>query len=121
MAFNVPTFNIQCNLWHQPHVPPAAPDVVSDCNLALGRRGASAQGLYTSDHEPVMSLLLPPGTDIRGPQCVSGSDLVEVPAGTRRFYKVIGVDDSGKGFPNEHRVGFIAWDDSIANWPSPIP
>jgi hypothetical protein len=121
MGFSVPNFNLDCNVWHLPSAPPAAPSLVVKANLALGRRISSYQGLYSPDNEPVMSLLLNPGEDVRGPQCTGGGSIVEVPAGTGRFYRVIGVDDSGKGFPNEHRVALIAWTTDFGQWPSPIP
>lgn len=121
MSFVLPHFNLICNIWHGPNVPPAAADLQSECNLALGRRTSSFQGVISSPTEPIMSLLLPPGTDIRGGMCSSGPDVVEVPAGTGRYYTVVGLDDSGKGFPNEHRVGLISWTTTYGFWPSPIP
>lgn len=55
-----------------------------------------------------MCLLLPPITDIRGMQDVSGFvDVVEVPQGTGRWYGVAVVDDVGKGYPNEHRTALL--------------
>lgn len=59
-----------------------------------------------------MNLLLPVGTDVRGPQdTVSNTDAstqvkgdyVECPSGSGRYYVVAFVDDIGKGFTNEHR------------------
>lgn len=121
MSFTVPNFNLTFNAWHAPNVPPAIPDLVGICNLAYGRRTSSAQGLYLGENEPLMSLLLTPGSGVRGPQCVGGADVVEVPAGSGRFYSVIGVDDIGKGFPNEHRCATLAWSVAFGPWPSPIP
>lgn len=54
-----------------------------------------------------MNLLLPAGTDIRGPQDTGFADSVEVPAGSARWYGVYFVDDIGKGFANEHRTACI--------------
>lgn len=121
MSFTLPTFNLPVNVWHGGNAPPAVPDLVTSGNLALGRRVSSYQGVISSPNEPIMSLLLPPGTDVRGPQVAGGADLVEVPASTGRYYTVVGLDDSGKGFPNEHRVALIAWTSSVAAWPTPIP
>lgn len=121
MGFTVPHFNIQCNVWHPPNVPPAAPDDTFDCNLAFGRRVSSYQGVISVPNEPIMSLLLPVRTDLRGPQSAGGADTVEVPAGSGRYYSVVGVDDSGKGFDNEHRVGLLAWTTAFGAWPTPIP
>lgn len=121
MSFSTPRFNLTANIWRQSSGPPAVPDVVSPANLAFGRRGASYQGLTVGQNEPIMSLLLPAGTDVRGPACASGPDWVEVPAGTGRIYEVVGVDDSGKGFPNEHRVALVAWSVNFGPWPEPVP
>lgn len=121
MGFSVPNFNIQCNIWRAGNAPPAAPDVTIVCNLAFGRRVSSYQGVISTPNEPVMSLLLPPLADIRGPMCAAPDACVEVPAGTGRFYTIVGLDDSGKGFINEHRVALLAWTSTFGSWPSPIP
>jgi hypothetical protein len=69
-----------------------------------------------------MQLLLPPLTDIRDNLCLTGSDAVEVPLGSGRWYLVVFVDDFGKGFANEHRGAMIVKPPSGAPlWPSPIP
>lgn len=121
MGFSLPHFNITCNVWHAANVPPNPPDATFDCNLAFGKRTASYQGVISSPNEPIMSLLLAPRTDLRGPQSATGADVVEVPAGSGRFYDVVGVDDSGKGFTNEHRVGLLSWTKAYGAWPSPMP
>lgn len=119
MSFSPPTFNIRCNIWHFPHVPPAAHDLQSPCNLQLGRRN---QPISLETFQNDMSLLLPAGTDLRSfNNYGNGTDIVEVPAGTGRFYTVIGVDDGGKGFPNEFRFGLIRATRTYGNWPIPIP
>ena len=104
MSFTVPTFNLTCNIYTGAvFMPP--PRVVSPCNLAFGRRNAMPQGQETESgiSALAMTLLLPPGTDIRSIEMTTGADLVEVPAGSNRRYLVTFVDDIGKGFPNEHR------------------
>lgn len=121
MGFTVPNFNLTCNVWRAGNAPPAAPDETFDCNLAFGRRTASYQGVISTPNEPILSLLLPPATDIRGPQCAAPDVAVEAPAGSGRYYTILGVDDSGKGFPNEHRVALLAWTNTFGAWPSPIP
>jgi hypothetical protein len=121
MGFTVPNFNLSCNVWRGGNNPPAPADETFDCNLAWGRRTSSYQGLYSTANEPVMTLLLPPSTDIRGPQCGNPDTVVEVPAGTGRYYAILGVDDIGKGFPNEHRAALLVWTDGFAPWPMPIP
>jgi len=121
MSFSLPTFNLVCNVWRFGNAPPAAADAQLDCNLALGRRTSSYQGVISSPTEPIMSLLLPPMSDIRGPMCADPDTCVEVPAGSGRLYTIVGLDDSGKGFFNEHRVALLSWTALFGSWPSPIP
>jgi len=66
-----------------------------------------------------MSLLLPPLADVRGPQDSVSADMVEVPAGSGRWYFVVGVDDIGKGFANEHRSAAIFA--LASSWVAPYP
>jgi hypothetical protein len=68
-----------------------------------------------------MTLLLPPGSDIRDGLTSTGYDAVEVPSGSGRYYTVIFVDDVGKGFPNEYRMAFLVKSDVNGDWPTPIP
>lgn len=131
MAFTLPDFNLMCNI----HTVAGGANVFRlsvECNLALGRRtgipyGAGEQdGGFTS---LTPSLLLPALTDIRDSSCGGEMDIVEVPAGTGRWYLVTGVDDIGKGFANEHRVATLLKTWGFAGngsgltlpWPTPIP
>lgn len=125
--FSLPTFNLTVNAWrsiHNPLVDP--PDTVEDCNLAWGRRASVPASGGTSTVGVVftaMTLLLPPLSDVRdGLQPGTGADVVEVPAGSGRFYDVLLVDDIGKGFPNEHRCAVVL--KSVLpglQWPTPYP
>lgn len=121
MTFTVPNFNLSYNLWRNGHLPPLPPDLVGVCNLAWGKRVSSYQGVISVPNEPVMTILLPPGEDWRGPQTAAPDALVEVPAGSGRFYSILGVDDIGKGWPNEHRAAIVAWSVAAGPWPSPTP
>jgi len=118
MPYVLPTFNITCNIWHQmgaPVVPPTtAPDIADQpCQLRYPGRGPS-EALFDMGPpggeqvwQPGMHLLLPPLVDIRDALMGTGADVVEVPAGTGRYYGVHYVDDIGKGFPNEHRWAIL--------------
>jgi hypothetical protein len=66
-----------------------------------------------------MNLLVPALTDVRGPQDPVGPDMVEVPAGSGRWYQVVFVDDIAKGFSNEHRTASIFA--LYASWTPPYP
>lgn len=121
MTFTVPNFNLDVNIWDNPPVPPAAFSRAVKGNLAWGKRVSSYQGLFTTTEALLMTLLLPPGTDIRGPAQSTSGSVVEVPAGTGRFYHVTAVDDIGKGFPNEHRAAVCAATQDFGVWPTPYP
>lgn len=132
MAFSVPVMPIECDIYTGPY-PTRVFRATVPCNLAVGRRMPQpGLGLIeeTGEGHGVMTLLVPAGTDLRdysaGPPYVM--DLVEVPRTTGRWYVVLGVDDYGKGFPNEHRFAWLAkaWDNGnplFAGivWPTPIP
>jgi hypothetical protein len=130
VAFTVPSFPIMCNIWPTWTVPAGAPRVTSPCNLSVGR----AVRAITNGWEPVEPLplltvlLLPPLTDVRdAANTGTVGDTVEVPAGSGRYYRVVGVDDVAKGFANEYRYAtiFKAYDDGTYYagylWPTPIP
>ncbi len=131
MVFTVPEFPIECNIWRGDGIvwPLDDPDVVSECNLAFGRRVMSSSDFRANETCFLMQLLLPPNTDIRDLSCAAVTDVVEVPAASGRYYQAIAVDDVGKGFDNEHRVAGLlkisqAMTPSFSNvpqWPAPIP
>lgn len=121
MSFSVPTFNLSCNIWQAPNAPPAAPDVTSVCNLAYGRRVNLGPVSEDFDAGTVMTLLLPPGVDIRSSAQSASSSWVEVPAGSLRYYATYGVDDVGKGFSNEHRAAILYPVSTFGVWPTPYP
>jgi len=132
MAFTIPTFNLTCKIWAGPNPPSGAPRLSSVCNLAMGRRTMPSfphEDTFVAPHM-LAQLLLPAGTDIRDASCspATSGDVVEVPAGTGRYYYVLEVDDFGKGFPNEHRWALLAKACAAyfapfagVDWPTPIP
>lgn len=132
MAFTLPTFNLNCNIFTF-SAGIATFRLASPCNLAMGKRTANygdISGPSQNYYEGLTpALLLPPLTDIRDASCNGFPDIVEVPAGSGRYYTCFGVDDIGKGFTNEHRVATLwkTWS-FAANpwvaapfWPTPIP
>lgn len=124
MAYVLPTFNLTCGIWDPPYPPPIVrpPDREYQCNLAWGRRtavpstgGTTALGVVLM----TMTLLLPKLANVVGDPNLSGScSAVEVPLGSKRFYRVAFTDDIGKGFANEHRAAILVqW----LPWAPPIP
>jgi hypothetical protein len=139
VAFNGPTFNIECGIWRLPSLTTAPPDRVSVCNLSLGKRMDANQMialLFLGGILPGQDLLLPAGTDIAGYGSVSlsppFSDVVECPLGSGRFYVVVGVVDVGSGFGNAYRMAYVMQNTQLAiletgnpwgapAWPVPTP
>lgn len=142
MAFAPPTFNLVVNIWRYNQNVGTPPAVITAGNLSPGKRVVMNYGLpllpFNAAHiypvPPPMELLLPKGTDVRRlVPAVSGSDVVEVPAGSGRYYVVTGVDDVGKGFPNEYRLATVVvalagiqqlWNSAATgapDWPEPYP
>lgn len=96
------------NIWHEVagvYVDYNFPSLIVNGNLAIGRRvNLPFEATITA---AMPWLLLPALTDIRQQWNGLPPDMVEVPAGSNRFYGVIGVDDIGKGFANEHRFAIL--------------
>jgi len=132
MSFSLPTFNLSVNLWRTPTVVTDPPTSTFMANLAYGKRHAMQHETDESAFSTIiMMLLCPPATDIwQDGDIGTISDVVEVPAGSGRFYAVTSVDDAGKGFPNEHRnatlvqfasviAGITGNPWMVPNWPGP--
>jgi hypothetical protein len=118
--YRVPAFPLTVNVWRAATGTGNPPDVVTVGNLAWGQRKTTSTGIPLDSYpDQLLSyLLIPPLTDIRDSYSPGGADVVEVPAGSLRYYQVVQVDDVGKGFPNEFRFAVIF---KLAPWPSPIP
>ena len=135
-AFQPPVFNSTCNIWHDvqtffygsPVIPVSGPpDVVADCQLYVNPKMSGGLGgipfydfndprpeyvSYWISWTAQIMLRLPAGTDIRAKWPFRSyetelHDVVEVPAGTGRYYVVFSVDDVHKGFTNEYRFANI--------------
>lgn len=131
MAFTLPNFNLLCNV----HTVSGGVNTFRLAvmgNLAMGRRtaldrlaGEQTGGFFGL----VPTLLLPSGTDVRDASCGGEMDILEVPAGSGRWYLASAVDDIGKGFANEHRAvsllktwGFAGNGSGLTlPWPTLIP
>jgi len=132
MSFELPTFNLPVDIYTGPWLTKTL-RVSTVGNLAYSKRIALESGGLdptspTSSAVTVMQLLLPPLTDVRDRYNGGPYDVVEAPSGSGRWYCVLGVDDIGKGFANEHRCALVqkiaANINAVAfaglNWPTPI-
>lgn len=131
MAFTVPTFNLTVDVWNGPWLTKSLRMSVQG-NLTPGRR-VQQFWLDFSIPELVlgalqMGLLLPAGTDLRTQYQGFPPDVLEVPAGSGRWYQLVDFDDVGKGFSNEYRFAVIqkignALDAALYPglfWPTPV-
>jgi hypothetical protein len=131
MAFRLPTFNLTADIYQLGGTGGTygIPNVVTVCNLTPGRRTLEAKPVLAGQPTPAifMELLLPKLTDIRANFNGAMPDIVEVPSGSKRFYQVVGVDDIGKGFLNEHRLAMLLYQNAGnatligGPFPAPVP
>lgn len=131
ITYRLPEFNLNVYIYHYPDRGPfkpsqKSPSVITVGNLAYGRRSnISSYDGYGSNQVlpiPIMTLLLPKGTDIRtgGSGITPGiNDFVWLADYVGRYYEVVGVDDAGLGFPNEHRVAILKPYRAAWVWPLP--
>jgi len=108
VSFTLPTFNLVCDIYTGPWLSKALRSPGVQCNLAFGKRVNGFPTFDTAGDQLAASfemyLLLPAGTDVRSKIISGQGDIIDVPAGSSRWYGVFAVDDVGKGFANEHRV-----------------
>jgi hypothetical protein len=108
---------LTANIWWGTTFPPPfiPPNIAAvPCQLSPGEFIFAPNGVVG------VYLKLPKLTDIFFARMFpfAGQDLVEVPAGSARWYNVLHVDDVGKGFPNEYRFALIAM---IPPYTIPLP
>lgn len=123
MAFRVPTLNLQCRIWINQPAPPFPPgraaDLTVSCQLRNPTRAQLASTAVTGSVSNAL-LCLPARTNVHGFTATNFSDLVEVPIGTGRYYRVLSVEDVGKGFANEYRLATIQQQTHLpGGWPDP--
>lgn len=92
--YTLPTFNLTFNVWHNPNLPPAAPDLTPIGQLYVNPRPQGQDSPL-----PMVYLRVPMGTDIRV------DDTVEAAAGDNKWYSVVAVERMHRGFTNEYLVG----------------
>jgi hypothetical protein len=117
MAFQLPTFNIQVKIWTQATPPPAAARLQVQAQLRAAGKTSTGQDSLNSGWPFLWAIILPPRTDVRDAANASGSDIIEAPMGTARYYDVVYVDDVARDFLNEYRICFVK---KRSPWPTPI-
>lgn len=126
MAFRTPTLPLTALVWRAPAGNPndyTAPDLTLAANLAVGRR----TGPDTFDVIGTQQIMVSKRADVRATWNGVNGDVIECPAGTKRFYLVEDVIDVGRGFLNEYRliVTFYAFNGVTFTvqglMPAPVP
>ena len=124
MAFRLPAMPLFANIFVGHVTPPLLP-LVLRVNVACQLRYLKTAAIVATAFGPQASsilLLVPPGTDIRMTGPGTFGDIVEVPAGTGRYYRVFGVDDVAKGFANTYRAAVLVSMNGVpGTWPTPYP
>lgn len=119
MAYAIPKMPILCNIFTF-NTPTAGPPRAAGrpCQLRGVSFPTSAGHAANLQQPTSWILVLPKREDIRDGWSNFSPDIVEVPAGTGRFYRVLYVDDIARGFTNEYRVATLT---KHGTWPVPIP
>jgi IPT/TIG domain len=109
MAYRLPTWIVPCQIYNNGGGPPAAPRLIIVGNLTPGWREMEPLPLVypLKTLTPPVFLLCPKLTDIRGGNSLGGGDVVQCPSNSGRIYDVLWVEDSAKGFQNEHRIAVL--------------
>jgi len=119
-----PTFNLTCDIWHQPAgappflAPPIAPTLVGvPCKLSWGEL------VSTVDTGGILLnwayIGMDKATDIHWARGgFPGNDYLECPPGSGMWYKVMFVFNVGYQYPNDYRVARCL---PVAPFPTPLP
>jgi hypothetical protein len=131
MGFRPPNFNLTAHIYRVNGTAGVygTPDVVSPCSLSMGKRVLAPFSKAAGVPAPYFhtEILFPKLTDVRGFWNGVTQDLIEVPAGSKRFYFVEQIDDVGKGYGNEYRLCLAFQNQSGASGfpagpiPMPVP
>lgn len=117
MAFRTPNFNVPCNVWRNGDDPTTDPPAFSTiCNISCGERTNIAMVDMATTF--FVEILLPKLTDVRGVNTSAGSDTIEAPSDTGRYYLVLFVEDVAKSYDNEYRLVISS---QVAPRPVPTP
>jgi len=117
MPYRLPDFNLLCNVWHGkeglPDIAGVDPDIENQpCGLRFPR-GHIQELIYFKDDPPdekayyYMHLMVPMGTELLTTTDATFGDIVEVEAGSQRYYRVMYFDRVAYGHPNEFWQGFL--------------
>lgn len=111
MAYRLPTFNIEVNIWRFGSDVTDPPDETAIGNHAIGRRvNHMLEGEVIPGAGPFgfSWILLPALTLLYGDTDTAGTgDNLEIPAGSGRWYHCLWSEVSALGFDNEHVVGTV--------------
>lgn len=107
--YTLPSFNLTANVWRSDgNAGYANPDANIVCTIRAGMEMSERYNYSVQPDDPqffVTWLLAPLGSDlIAGHRLAAGQsyDLLEVPIGSKRFYRLLWIEHVALGYPNEH-------------------
>ena len=117
-VFKIPTMNRICNV--------SRGDGASQTRTHVQLQSLAGRVLVGNEGSIGMYLRVPAHADLQWAISAQGSEIVEVPAGSGRFYIVAFVKDIAKGFPNEHGFAVLQvrptpMPSGATPWPTPYP
>lgn len=117
-TYVVPTMPLLCQVYRGTLIPPIAPPALTiPCQLRAMKTGLIVGGRTTSPGV-LMLLLVAKGTDIRDAlNGIAQQDVVQCPANSGVYYRVLNVTDAAKGFTNEYRIAVV----TRITGPIPLP
>lgn len=119
MAYRIPIFPLAVNVWRNGNPTTNPPDVRTVGNGSLGTRVFSGpdSDISVGIDSMFRYLLLPAGADVRGAFTATGSDTVECPAGSGRYFTCLDSDEIAYGFANWHRQAVLVPQSPFPNPP----
>jgi hypothetical protein len=117
MAFRIPTFNLLCNVWTNSAIPPPGAPRLANLPCQITPDKVVVTGVSGGPIKFVMLIKVSARTDLRGTVQSTGTDLIELPAGSGVYYTVYSVSDVARGFPNEYRQAAA----QLVAGPTPLP
>ncbi len=120
----LPVFPLLANVWHTGNPVTDPPDLANiKAELVVTVHHRQVTGTTTQNKGNITRFIyFEKGTDVRAIWPAGFPDVVELPAGSAKYYDIVDVDDVAKGFPNEFRVAAVVVTSQVAGpWPVPYP
>lgn len=119
-----PQFPLLANVWHTGNPvtdPPDLANIKAELRATVTHRQVTST-LTLNRGNITRFIYFEKHTDVRAIWPSGFGDVVELPAGSRRYYDIVDVEDVAKGFPNEFRIAAVTVTTNVTPpWPVPYP